>query len=116
MASFEGGMDLWVSDLRSRSTKVMHKLNSGWASLEMDKDGKDLFLLGGRSMQKISLGSERRSPITYSAEMKLDQAAERAYMFDQGASSGGQTFLREEYAWSGLGKNDQGLREVFTLY
>ena len=83
MASFEGGMDLWVSDLRSRSTKVMHKLNSGWASLEMDKDGKDLFLLGGRSMQKISLGSERRSPITYSAEMKLDQAAERAYMFDR---------------------------------
>ena len=83
MASFEGGMDLWVSDLRSRSTKVMHKLNSGWASLEMDKDGKDLFLLGGRSMQKISLGSERRNPITYSAEMKLDQAAERAYMFDR---------------------------------
>ena len=63
MASFEGGMDLWVSDLRSRSTKVMHKLNSGWASLEMDKDGKDLFLLGGRSMQKISLGSERRSHV-----------------------------------------------------
>ncbi len=83
MASFEGGMDLWVSDLRSRSTKVMHKLNSGWASLEMDKDGKDLFLLGGRSMQKINLGSERRTPITYSAEMKLDLAAERAYMFDR---------------------------------
>ncbi len=40
MASFEGGMDLWVSDLRSRSTKVMHKLNSGWASLEMDRMGK----------------------------------------------------------------------------
>ena len=83
MASFEGGLDLWVSDLRSRSTKVMHKLNSGWASLEMDKDGKDLFLLGGRSMQKISLGSERRIPITYTAEMELDQAAERAYMFDR---------------------------------
>ena len=83
MASFEGGLDLWVSDLRSRSTKVMHKLNSGWASLEMDKDGKDLFLLGGRSMQKISLGSERRTPITYTAEMELDEAAERAYMFDR---------------------------------
>ncbi len=34
-------------------------------------------------MQKINLGSERRSPIAYSAEMKLDQAAERAYMFDR---------------------------------
>lgn len=83
MASFEGGMDLWVSDLRSRSTRVMHKLNSGWASLEMDKDGKELFLLGGRSMQKINLGSEKRSPINYTAEMKLDLAAERAYMFDR---------------------------------
>ena len=35
MASFEGGLDLWVSDLRSRSTKVMHKLNSGWALLDI---------------------------------------------------------------------------------
>ena len=34
-------------------------------------------------MQKINLASERRSPITYSAEMELDQAAERAYMFDR---------------------------------
>ncbi len=83
MSSFEGGYDLWVSDLRARSTRVMHKLNSGWASLEMDKDCKELFLLGSRGMQKINLASEKRSPITYNAEMKMDLAAERAYMFDR---------------------------------
>ncbi len=83
MASFEGGLDLWVSDLRSRSTKVMHKLNSSWVSLEMDKEGKELFLLGGLSMQKINLASERKTSISYMAEMKLDLAAERAYMFDR---------------------------------
>lgn len=83
MSSFEGGYDLWVSDLRARSTRVMHKLNSGWASLEMDKDCKELFLLGSRGMQKINLGSEKRSSIAYSAEMEMDLAAERAYMFDR---------------------------------
>lgn len=83
MSSFEGGYDLWVSDLRARSTRVMHKLNSGWASLETDKDGKELFLLGSRGMQKINLASEKRTPVTYSAEMEMDLAAERAYMFDK---------------------------------
>ena len=83
MLSFEGGYDLWVSDLRARSTRVMHKLNSGWASLETDKDGKDLFLLGSRGMQKINLASEKRTPVSYVAEMKMDLAAERAYMFNR---------------------------------
>lgn len=83
MSSFEGGYDLWVSDLRARSTRVMHKLNSGWTSLETDKDGKELFLLGSRGMQKINLASEKRIPVTYSAEMEMDLAAERAYMFDK---------------------------------
>ena len=83
MSSFEGGYDLWVSDLRARSTRVMHKLNSGWASLETDKDGKDLFLLGSRGMQKINLASEKRTPVSYVAEMKMDLAAERAYMFNR---------------------------------
>jgi len=83
MAAFEGGLDLWEMSLRDRSTKVLHKLNSGWASLGLDRDGKTLFLLNGRGMQKIPLASGKRIPITYRAEMELDHAAERAYMFDR---------------------------------
>lgn len=33
-------------------------------------------------MQKMDLGGEKLKPISYRAEMKMDLAAERAYMYD----------------------------------
>lgn len=83
MAAFEGGYDLWTIDLRKNVTKLLHKLNGGWASLEMDKEGKSLFLLGADNMQKINLDTDSPKSITYKAEMSLDKKAERAYMFDR---------------------------------
>lgn len=83
MSAFEGGFDLWVNELRKSSTRLLHKMNSGWVNLEMDKDGKNLFLLGGQGMQKMDMGSERLSGISFNAEMTMDMAAERAYMFDR---------------------------------
>lgn len=81
-ASFEGGYDLWKMDLRKRETKLLHKMNTGWSGLEMDKEGKNLFILGGGSMQKMDVGSGSLTPIAYRAEMDMDLAAERDYMFD----------------------------------
>lgn len=57
-------------------------MNAGWASMDMDKDGKSLFVLGGNTMQKMDLSGETLKPINYKAEMKMDLAAEREYMFD----------------------------------
>lgn len=57
-------------------------MNAGWASMDMDKDGKSLFVLGGNAMQKMDLSGETLKPINYKAEMKMDLAAEREYMFD----------------------------------
>ena len=82
LAAFEGGLDLWKMDLRKRETRLLHKLNGGWASLEMDKEGKNLFLLSGRNMQKMSLPGEKLTPITYHATVKMNLADERAYMFE----------------------------------
>lgn len=82
LAAFEGGFDLWKMNLRKKETKLLHKMNAGWASMEMDKEGKNLFVLGNNSMQKMDLGSEVLKPIAYKAEMKMDLAAEREYMFD----------------------------------
>lgn len=82
MASFEGGFDLWQTDLRSKSTKLLHKLNSNWASLELNSSKNQLFVLGRSNMLKIGLDNGKQSPVTYRAEMVLDKAAERAYMFD----------------------------------
>lgn len=82
LAAFEGGFDLWKMNLRKKETKLLHKLDAGWASMELDKDGKHLFLLGSKTMQKMDIGSDALKPINYQANMKMDLAAEREYMFD----------------------------------
>ena len=68
-------------NLRKKDTKLLHKMDTGWANMEMDKDGKNLFLLGGSSMQKMSTDSESLKPVSYQANVKMDLAAERDYMF-----------------------------------
>ncbi len=73
------GYDVMKIDLRKREQQ---KVGSSQASgLDSDKDGKTLFLLGGRAMSKLGAGG-KMTPITYTAEVKMDLAAERAYMFD----------------------------------
>ena len=67
--------------VREKDTKRLHKLNTGWASLMLDKKG-DIFLLGSRIMQKMDAKSDALKSISYQAEMKMDLAAERETMFD----------------------------------
>lgn len=78
LAAFEGGMDLWKMDVRKRETKLVSK-GAGSGSFTTDGEGKTIFLLGS-AMKKMDGDSFK--PITYSAEMKLDHAAEREYMFN----------------------------------
>lgn len=83
LAAFEDGYDLWETDMRKKETKLLHKLNGGWANLEWDTDGENLFLLGRNKMIMVKTGSGKMQNITYVAEMKLDKAEERNYMFDR---------------------------------
>lgn len=82
LSAFEGGYDLWKMNLRKKDTKLLHKMDAGWANMEMDKDGKNLFLLGSNTMQKMGTDSESLKPISYQAHVKIDLAAERDYMFN----------------------------------
>ena len=72
-------IDVFKVDLRKKEEKKIGTSKAG--TLDCDKDAKTLFLLGGRGMSKLGAG-DKMTPITYSAEMKMDLAAERAYMFD----------------------------------
>ena len=81
-SAFEGGYDLWRMDLRKKETKLLHKMNTSWSSLQTDRDGKKLFILSGGRMQKMELPSGSLSPISYRAEFDLDRAAERRSMFE----------------------------------
>jgi len=80
LATFEKGYDLWSINTRTRETKLEIK-DAGNGSLVLDKEGKILYLLG-RSPQKITLSSNKKEPVTIAAQMDLDLAAEREYMFN----------------------------------
>lgn len=82
LAAFEGGYDLWKMNLRKKETRLLHKMDAGWADMQLDKDGKSLFLLGSHKMQKMDTSSDALTPITFQVDAKMDLAAEREYMFD----------------------------------
>ena len=82
LSSFEGGFDMWKMDLRKHETKLLHKMDAGWGNMELDKEGKNLFVLGAGTLQKMDTGSDALKPVSYKAVLKMDRAAEREYMFD----------------------------------
>ena len=49
LASFEGGFDMWKMDLRKHETKLLHKMDAGWANMETDIPGRNEDGLGGRT-------------------------------------------------------------------
>jgi Tol biopolymer transport system component/C-terminal processing protease CtpA/Prc len=82
LSSVEKGYDLWKKDLRKGDISIANRLDAGALHMAFDKDGKNLFLLGGRTMKKLDTGNEKMENISYSATMKLNHAAEREYMLD----------------------------------
>ena len=95
LSKFEGGYDLWKLDMRKHSTKLINKMNSGWANIQMGKDGKEMFVLGS-AMNKLTVASDKLTPITYKAEVKMDLAAEREYMFNHVQHQVNKRFFRTD--------------------
>lgn len=74
--------DLWKLDLRKREPSVAARIGANGRHLALADKGKELFILGANGMTKMSVKSEKTTPISYSASMTLDPAAERQYMFN----------------------------------
>ncbi|MBU3743881.1 MAG: peptidase S41, partial [Sediminibacterium sp.] len=81
LASFEKGYDVWVSDTRTRETKILAKLGAGGSKLELSKDGKSIFVVNNGSILKID-DAGKTTPVSINTEMTLDATAERAYIFE----------------------------------
>ncbi len=81
LAAFEKGYDLWVTEPRTRETKILAKLGSGPSSLEMSKDGKTLYLVNNGSLMKVD-DAGKVTPVAINGEMVLNTAAERQYIFE----------------------------------
>ena len=82
MSAFEDGYDMWKMNLRKKDTQLLHKMGTGWVNIQMDKDGKSIFLLSGSQMRKMDMGSTRLTPISYHATLKMNLEEEREAMFN----------------------------------
>lgn len=80
---FEKGYNLWVTNLREKSTKILVPLDAQYAGgLTFDKEGKTLFLWADGRLMKVDPESGKVDPIALNGEMNLNQSAERAYIFE----------------------------------
>jgi Tol biopolymer transport system component/C-terminal processing protease CtpA/Prc len=82
LAKFEKGYDLWTSDLRTKETKVLVKLDAKEATVARSEDGKALFVLADGRLSKVDAESGKRDPVVVNGEMVLRPRAERAYIFE----------------------------------
>ncbi|MEM7110719.1 MAG: peptidase S41, partial [Bacteroidota bacterium] len=81
LARFEKGLDLWMTKLRSKETKLLTKLGANSAGLILSDDGKNLFMLSDGRAYKVEAESGKKSGLSFRGEMELKSMEERAYMF-----------------------------------
>jgi Tol biopolymer transport system component/C-terminal processing protease CtpA/Prc len=84
LARGEKGNDLWMTDTRTRETKILTKVDGPGAGgdMKMSKDGKSLFVLSDGHFLKVETEAGKISPVTINGEMVLNTAGERAYIFE----------------------------------
>lgn len=82
LARVEKGYDLWLTNTRTRETKILTKLDGGPAGLDISKDGKSLFVVSDGRIMKVDAEAGRVSPVTVNGEMNLNAAGEREYIYE----------------------------------
>jgi len=82
LSSFEGRSNLWSTNLRTRETKMLMKLNVGDGRLEWDKEMKNLYLLSGGRISKLNPEAKKRESVNIKGEILFDEVAEREAMFN----------------------------------
>lgn len=82
LASFEKGMNLWSTNLRTKETKMEIALDGSSGSLEWDKEMKNLYLLSAGRISKINTENNKREQISFEGNVLMDSDAERKYLFD----------------------------------
>jgi len=87
----EKGYELWSLKLREKELKRLWEFEapkpSGRsphfpAKIQLDKDGKNVFMLASGKIMKVALADGKAEPVKFNAEKELDGAAERAYLFE----------------------------------
>ncbi len=81
LAAFEKGYDLWVTEPRTKETKILAKLGGTPGGIELSKDGKAVFVINNGNLVKVD-ETGKITPVGINGEMVLDAAGERSYIFE----------------------------------
>jgi C-terminal processing protease CtpA/Prc len=82
LTSFDKDNDLWVSDLRTKETKILAKLGLKRPGMELSPDGKFLLIFADGKPMKVEVEGGKSESLKTSGEMLLKPAEERRYIFD----------------------------------
>jgi Tol biopolymer transport system component/C-terminal processing protease CtpA/Prc len=82
LARFEKGYDLWVTELRTRETKLLAKLDARQAGFRLASDGKALLVVVDGRVAKVDAESGKRDAVAINGEMRLREAEERAAIYE----------------------------------
>jgi tricorn protease len=79
---FDKGNDLWVTELRTKETKLFSKLGAKRVGMELSPDGKFILLLADGKPMKVDVENGKSEPLKVSGEMVLKPSDEKKYIFD----------------------------------
>ncbi len=83
LASVEKGEDLWVTDYRTKETKILAKnVGDNASDLILDRENDKLYVLADGSIISVDAKSGERSQVNVRGEMTLYPAQEREYIFE----------------------------------
>ena len=98
LSKFEDGYDLWVNKLKDKETKLLLKLKGGGGSMQLDKKEEKLFLFSGGKIIKINTKDSKpvKKDVQFKAELNLNKAVERRYMFEHVWREAKEKFYRPD--------------------
>ena len=82
LTSFEKDNDLWVTELRTKETKLLAKIGAKRPGMELSSDGKFLLVFADGKPMKVEVEGGKTEPLKTTGEMLLKPAEERGYIFD----------------------------------
>ncbi len=82
LARMDKGYDLWMTNPRTKETRLVAKLDGGPAGMDLSKDGKSIYVVSDGRIMKVDAESGRPSPVIVNGEMVLKANEERKYIFD----------------------------------
>lgn len=104
LAAFEKGYDIWVTEPRTRETKILAKLGGTPSGMALSKDGKSVYVTNNGTLTKVD-ESGKTSTVGINGEMVLDASGERAYILEHAARQVEQKFYDPQLHgldWKGL--------------